>query len=275
MVNSFVIRQQFEWAWERKTFDDALWRGYDKEVYGYSEDVRQQTQALFDSTDVFILTFGLSEVWYDAETANVFWRTVPKHHYDPERHLFRVSTVEENRENIEAIYKLIRKYRPNAKIILTLSPVPLIATFRGNSCITANSVSVLRVAIDEVAQKHRDAGFLHYWPSYELVIDIFRLPFKSDRRHISDAVLDFIMTQFEHVWCYDENGELPSLLEAWVKARIEAGFLPQILKGMVQNRNGPRVLRTIAKANFDSVEDAEANRELLRALVESWDTAET
>lgn len=276
MVNSFVIRQQFEWAWEGKTFDEALWRGYDKEVYGYSEDVRQQTQSLFDTTDVFILTFGLSEVWYDAETENVFWRTVPKEHYDPERHLFRVSTVEENRENIEAIYQLIRKYRPDAKIILTLSPVPLIATFRDNSCITANSVSksVLRVAIDEVVQKHREDGFLHYWPSYELVTDIFRLPFKSDRRHLSDAVLDFIMTQFEHVWCYDENGELPSLLEAWVKARIEAGFLPQKLKNMVKNRNGPRILRTIEGKDFDDVVDADANRELLRALVESYDTAD-
>ena len=110
--------------------------------------MRTQTKDLFDTTDTFILTFGLSEVWYDAETQNIFLRTVPKQYYDPDRHLFRVSTVEENRDNIGAIYKLIRKHRPDANIIVTLFPIPLVATFRDESCITANSVSksVLRVA---------------------------------------------------------------------------------------------------------------------------------
>jgi hypothetical protein len=30
MVNSFVIRQKFEWAWESRRFNEALWHGYDK-----------------------------------------------------------------------------------------------------------------------------------------------------------------------------------------------------------------------------------------------------
>ena len=30
MVNSFVTRQQFEWAWENRRFNEALWHGYDK-----------------------------------------------------------------------------------------------------------------------------------------------------------------------------------------------------------------------------------------------------
>lgn len=275
MVNSFVIRQQFEWAWEGKTFDEALWRGYNKEVYGYSENVRQQTQALFDSTDVFVLTFGLSEVWYDAESNNVFWRTVPKEFHDPERHKFRVSTVEENTDNIEAIYQMIRKHRPDAKIIATLSPVPLIATFRGNSSITSNAVSksTLRVAIDQVVQAHKDEGYLHYWPSYELVTDVFKSPFKSDRRHIKTPVLDFIMTQFEHSWCENDRGELPSLLEAWVKAKVAAGFLPAKLEQLIERRNGERILRTIEKKEFSTVEDADENRALLRALVAEWGDA--
>jgi hypothetical protein len=29
-VNSFVTRQQFEWAWENRRFNEALWHGYDK-----------------------------------------------------------------------------------------------------------------------------------------------------------------------------------------------------------------------------------------------------
>lgn len=273
MVNSFVIRQQFEWAWENRTFEESLWHGYDKEVYSYDESVRTQTKDLFDNTDVFVLTFGLSEVWYDAETNNVFWRSVPKEFYDPERHLFRVSTVEENRDNIDAIYQLIRKHRPDAKIIVTLSPIPLIATFRGESCITANSVSksVLRVAIDEVMRARKAEGYLHYWPSYELIMDVFRAPFIEDRRHIDPVILDFIMTQFEHTWCKDEDGNLPSLLEAWVKARVAAGFLPERVGNMVNNRRGENLIAYIEKPQFEKVADAEPSRALLRALVAEWE----
>lgn len=273
MVNSFVIRQQFEWAWENRTFDEDLWHGYNKETYGYDEDVRLQTKALFDETDVFILTFGLSEIWYDAQTNNVFWRTVPKEAYDPERHLFRVSTVEENRDNIDAIYKLIRKHRPDAKIIMTLSPIPLIATFRDTSCITSNSVSkaVLRVALDEVMREHKDEGYLHYWPSYELIMDVFRAPFKQDRRHIDPLILNFIMTQFEHTWCIPEDGDIPSLLEAWVRARVAAGFLPKRVLKFIDKRMSERLRDITTKSIFDDVDEPEASRTLLLALADEFD----
>lgn len=273
MVNSFVIRQQFEWAWENKRFEQPLWHGYKKEIYSYDEKVRLQTKALFDNSDVFILTFGLSEIWYDAETENVFWRSVPKEAYDPARHLFRVSTVEENRDNITAIYELIRKHRPDAKIILTLSPVPLSATFRDNSCITANSVSksVLRVAIDEVVRANQQDGYLFYWPSFELIMDVFRAPFMDDRRHIRRPILDFVMTQFEHSWCKDEDGNLPSLLEAWVKARVAAGFLPARIGTMVEKRMGQRLREITEKPFFEAVDEPEASRALIHALADEWD----
>ena len=53
--------------------------------------------------------------------------------------------------------------------MLTLSPVPLKATFREISCMSADCVSksVLRVAIDQV-MADRPAG-VYYWPSFEIV----------------------------------------------------------------------------------------------------------
>ncbi len=228
MVNSFVIRQQFEWAWENRTFDQPLWHGYNAEEYGYDPAVQAETKRIFDETDVFILTFGLSEVWYDEPTGEVFWRTIPKDVYDPERHRFRVSTVEENKDNLRAIYRLIRKHRPDAKVLFTLSPIPLIATFRDNSCITSNSVSkaVLRVAIDEVVREVADEGVLSYWPSYELVMDVFRAPMKPDRRHPEQAVLNCVMTLFEHAWCEATDLPRPSVTLAWAKACAVSGLVP-------------------------------------------------
>lgn len=273
MVNSFVIRQQFEWAWENRRFDGALWHGYDAEEYGYDEMVRQTTRRIFDETEVFILTFGLSEVWYDEPTGNVFWRTIPKDVYDPARHKFRVSTVEENRENMLAIYDLIRKHRPEARIIFTLSPIPLIATFRDVSCITANSVSksVLRVAIDEVMRAKRAEGFLYYWPSYEIITDVFRHPYRADRRHPVDPALEFVMTLFEHVWCTGDAAGRPSLVEAWVRAQAAAGNLPGDLLRICNRRKLAGIERFLARERLsrDPAEDA-AIRGLLEALRAEW-----
>ncbi len=273
MVNSFVIRQQFEWAWENKRFEGELWHGYDATSYGYDPEVQAQTRAIFDTTDVFILTFGLSEVWYDAPSGNVFWRTIPKDAYDPERHKFRVSTVEENRDNLEAIYQLIRKHRPDAKIIFTLSPIPLSATFRDNSCISSNTVSkaVLRVAIDEVVRAHHDEGALYYWPSYEIVTDVFRMPLMEDRRHVVRPVLDYIMIEFEHHWCINADAPLPDQREAWIKALSAAHILPPRIERIIANRNMAALEKMIGREKYtgEEAEDA-AVRKLLGALAEDW-----
>jgi GSCFA family len=272
MVNSFVIRQQFEWAWENKRFDGVLWHGYKAEEYGYDPAIQAETKRIFDATDVFILTFGLSEVWYDEPTGNVFWRTIPKDAYDPARHKFRVSTVAENKDNLCAIYTLIRKHRPDAKIIFTLSPIPLIATFRDNACLTSNSVSkaVLRVAIDEMVRETAGEGVLHYWPSYELVTDVFHLPYKADRRHVPEPVLDYIMTLFETIWCED-TGDRPSLAVAWARALATAGQLPDAMAAPIMAHKPFKLRQWLT--NAPALEDAQidkALRKLAQDVLEGW-----
>ncbi len=273
MVNSLVIRQQFEWAWENKVFEQALWHGYKAEEFGYDEAVRLETKRLFDETEVFVLTFGLSEVWYDEPTGNVFWRTIPKDAYDPDRHKFRVATVEENRENIRAIYDLIRRHRPDAKIIVTLSPVPLIATFRDVSCITANSVSKasLRVAIDEVVRAVRDDGHMFYWPSYELITDVFRNPFKADRRHMPGEILDHVMRLFEVAWCRGTPITEAELLESWVRANVRAGNLPADLRDELRSRRPFRIRDYLRDHRLHDDDEVDAAwRDVLQALRSAW-----
>ncbi|MCK0168611.1 GSCFA domain-containing protein [Jannaschia sp. S6380] len=259
MVNSFVIRQQFEWAFEGRRFEEALWHGYDAESYGYDEEVRRQTLEIFSKTDLFILTFGLSEVWYDKVTGGVFWRSIPQEAYDPSRHKFRVTTVEENKDNIRAIHDLIRKHRPDAKIICTLSPVPLIATFRPVSCISANSVSkaVLRVALDELMRELGDEGHLHYWPSYEIVTDVFHSPFKQDRRHLPRAVLDFIMMLFEQVWCERQPTDA-EMLRHWIAALSASGLVSDRLEGAIKEDSLTALRRIMAKRKLARHPEAEA-----------------
>ena len=270
MVNSFVIRQQFEWAFEGTRFEAELWHGYSAESYGYDEAVRRQTHDIFARTDLFILTFGLSEVWYDEVTGGVFWRSIPQDVYDPSRHKFRVTTVEENKANIRAIHDLIRRYRPEARIICTLSPVPLIATFRPVSCISANAVSksVLRVAIDELMRELGPEaggdGVLHYWPSYEIVTDVFHSPFKGDRRHLPRAVLDYIMMLFEMVWCERQPTE-DELRRHWLAALSAAGLVSDRLETAIREADAGKLARILAKRKIARHPEMEAE---IRAEVE-------
>jgi hypothetical protein len=277
MVNSFVILQQFQWAWEDKKFDQELWHGYDAESYGYDPEVQRQTREMFDKTDVFILTFGLSEIWYDEVTGNVFWRTIPKDVYDPQRHKFRVSTVEENADNMREIHDLIRKNRPDAKIIYTLSPIPLQATFRDNSCITSNAVSkgIMRVAIDQVVREKRDEGALHYWPSYELITDAFSQPYKHDRRHPEGDVLEYIMMLFEKNWCADSQLTEEDVLNGFLIAGAAAGMFPPAVGRICKSKNSIRMQKLLRREQLlpDPGSD-KALRITLSRVLDSWSVAE-
>ena len=198
-----------------------LWHGYDAAAFGYDEQTRLATRALFDTADVFIITLGLSEVWYDEPTGEVFWRAVPAAKYDATRHRFRVTTVDENQANLASIDGLIRRYRPDAHLVLTLSPVPLTATFRDVSCVTANAVSkaVLRVAIDQFLRARGASDGAYLFPSYEIVTAMFQNAFMEDRKHPHQHVLDLNMKAFERYFCVDGASDR-ELSEAFERAQI-------------------------------------------------------
>lgn len=206
--HTFALRQLLEWAWTGKEPIDETW--YDKDINNIerTEQLRQEIAEYFSAADVFILTLGLSEVWYNKQTNDVFWRAVPQHKHDPNKHGFRVTTVEENKENLHAVLDLIKKYAPKAKIIVTLSPVPLRATFRPISQMSANSVSkaILRVTIDEVWRERDDFS---YWPSYEIVKEFLPAtkghPYDPDNIHVTDEAVAFIMKHFEKHFCIPED----------------------------------------------------------------------
>ena len=205
LVNVYSILQQFEWALENVAPPGELWHGFQAEAYGYDEDVRRRTRDIFLSTDVFVLTFGLSEIWYDEVTGGIFWRAVPMRHYDPSRHKFRIASFAETADALRRILALIQKHIPNASVVMTVSPVPLAATFRPVSCITANAVSkaLIRGAMDEVLRQPglAPSGGVFYFPAYEAVTTLFPQPFVEDGRHCHDNIIPSIMHLFVAFYC--------------------------------------------------------------------------
>ncbi|HLP67939.1 MAG TPA: GSCFA domain-containing protein [Rhizobium sp.] len=222
IVNSFAILQQFEWAWLNKRPEADLWHGYKAEEFGYEESVRLDTKELLDHAELFIITLGLSEIWYDEQTGEVFWRAVPKEKYDPSRHKFRVATHAETLANLNAIYAIIRQFRPDSHILFSVSPIPLTATFRAVSCLTADAVSkaILRSALDEFLRLNSGDQRVHYMPSYEGVTRLFNNQWSVDRRHVHPHVLNFNMQMFECFFC-DPGITQEELAHTFQQAREE------------------------------------------------------
>jgi hypothetical protein len=146
---------------------------------------------------VFILTAGLTEVWYNIEDGSTFFQVPPAKVYDPERHGFRVLDLEENTLNLRAAIMDIRRINPDCHIILTVSPVPLRATFRPLNVVTANAQSkaTLIGAVHQAIESAEDSR-VHYFPSYEIVTVMTANPFKPDNRHIRPGVLKRVMDVF-------------------------------------------------------------------------------
>lgn len=216
LVNTWALLGQFEWAFGEAPPDHALWHDWDGHEVGRDEETRIRTREVFASTEVFVITLGLSEVWFDEVSGGVFWRAVPTDRFDPARHKFRVSTVAENKANLARIDALIRAHVPNAKVLFTLSPVPLAATFRPVSAMTANSVSkaILRAALDEFLRERWDEvnRRLFYFPAYELVNELFADRFNDDGRHPRRPVVEAVMQVFDAFYC--EGGPTLEAAEA-------------------------------------------------------------
>lgn len=85
-------------------------------------------------------------------------------------HAFRVSSVEENKQNIREMITLLRYVLGNAPIFLTLSPIPLKESFSGLNCMVADarSKTTLRAAIGEVMDEISDPDTI-YWPSFKMI----------------------------------------------------------------------------------------------------------
>ena len=122
------------------------------------------------NADVFIMTLGVAAAFFSPAGDFVMPRPSELHmralteHYE-----FKTSSVSQNVENVRYIINAIRRLAPHIKIVLTVSPVPLHATFEFESAVVADclSKSVMRVTAHEVVH-HCGFKDVYYWPSFEV-----------------------------------------------------------------------------------------------------------
>ncbi len=222
LYNSFSMRQIFQYTFEEWNPQIRWWKApasrkiqdpyrriilYDNEEQANADfrDHRAYSRLALEKAEVPILTLGLTEIWEDVEDGSVI--CLPSGPYvnergDMSRYRFRVSRYDENLENLERIHSIMSRHNPSCKIVVTVSPVHLWATFRRDSDVIAascNSKSTLRAVADQFAENHEN---VFYFPAYEMATIYMPLMGNSifaegrENFHVNQTTVNFIMGQF-------------------------------------------------------------------------------
>ncbi|MEW6441347.1 MAG: GSCFA domain-containing protein [bacterium] len=153
------------------------------------------------SCRVVVLTLGLVEVWLDAETGHYINMTPGREMRlaaGPGRYAFHALNFEENRKNLERIYRLLVAHgHPDVHVVVTVSPVALQTTFTGRDVVIANTYSkcTLRAAAEEFAAAN---SRVDYFPSYEIVMNSDRgVAWIEDKRHVQGGMVQHIIDLFQ------------------------------------------------------------------------------
>lgn len=147
--------------------------------------------------DVVVIALGLSEVWKDGLTG-LYLNEAPDETLVaawPGRFALHVLDAQETLAHLEAVDALLgRHLRPGWRMLISVTPVPLYATFRDQDVLLANTYSkaVLRTCVEQflIGRPH-----VSYLPSHELVLlSEPRLMWGTeDFRHVDPSVVDLIM----------------------------------------------------------------------------------
>jgi hypothetical protein len=158
------------------------------------------TRAVFEEAEVFVVTLGLNEAWrYIPE--DVYISRNPRNSALAGLLEHRRLTVQENIDYLQRFIDVVRSHNPNLKLIVTVSPVPFLATGQADEyhVVTANthSKAVLRVAAQEIVERNTD---VYYFPSYEVVTVCSPEIWTEDQRHIHRDAIGRVMGTFDRMF---------------------------------------------------------------------------
>jgi hypothetical protein len=168
----------------------------------------EKVRYMFETTDVFIFTLGLTESWRNT-VLNFTYPVCPgtiRGEYDSNKHKFHNLSYAEVKVDLENIISVLKIVNPNIKIILTVSPVPLVATYSKQNVLLASSYSksILRAVCGELDNDYEN---VQYFPSFEIVNHIcsFGQYLGEDLRDISQRGVKHVMDIFFSTFFKNED----------------------------------------------------------------------
>ncbi|MFJ1269614.1 GSCFA domain-containing protein [Legionella lytica] len=154
---------------------------------------------LFAECDIFIFTLGLTEAWRSKIDGAVFSAApgVVAGEYAPSRYEFINFDLDGVYSPLENFLIKLKHINSSAKVLLTVSPVPLIATYENRSVLvsTTYSKSVLRVAAENAIKRF---DWVDYFPSFEIITSSFSggLYYEKNWREVNALGIAHVMRCF-------------------------------------------------------------------------------
>jgi tetratricopeptide (TPR) repeat protein len=165
---TFANRVFVDWLSDRDISDAIRDRIVSLLPPGWS---KENTLQVIRSSNVFILTLGVAPAFFDRATGEFVLprSTALNSRVLAEKYRFRTTTVQENVDNVLYVLDFIRKISPDIRFVVTVSPVPLVASFEYESAVQADclSKSTMRLVAHEVVNNSGISNIL-YWPSFEV-----------------------------------------------------------------------------------------------------------
>lgn len=201
------LRQLFDKCLGRRTPPETYWvrpdgrlvdpwrQQIDPEGFATIDELREDrvrhlaaVARMMREADVFIFTLGLTEAWRSRVDGSVYSAApgVVAGGFDPGCHEFVNFDVDEVKADLFAALETLRGVNPQVRVILTVSPVPLVATYEPRSVLvsTTYSKAVLRVAAEAAVRRYFWAD---YFPSYEIITGSYAggLYYEDDHREVN------------------------------------------------------------------------------------------
>lgn len=166
-----------------------------------------QSHEHLKKTEWLIITFGTAFIYRRKSNKEVVANC---HKIPANRFTKELLTQKQIFESFEQFYKNLMAFRPDIKIVLTVSPVRHIKdTLEQNSV----SKSILRLTCDTMEKEYDN---IQYFPSYEIMLDDLRdyRFYKTDMIHPTRDAEDYIWKKFAEAYL---DAETASFVEEWDK----------------------------------------------------------
>ena len=181
------------------------------------------------AADTVVITLGLTETWFDT-IHQCYVNKAPSRAAvarEPDRFQFHRMDVADVIDRVSNSIALINA-NGQKKILLTVSPIPIEATFSGTTAIVANSYSkaVLRVVVEQMIRQYENVD---YFPSFEIATSGGMAHYIDDNVHITEELVEVIIN---HMMAnYLEGAEVaakeevikPNYIDAEAYNRFTAG----------------------------------------------------
>lgn len=160
----------------------------------------KKVSEVITKSDVIVFTLGLTEAWISRQDGAVYPIApgVVAGTMNQSKFSFKNFNYDEVKSDLKAWCVRLRTINPTIRILLTVSPVSLNATYENQNVwnATTYSKSVLRAAAGEVAN---GLPYVDYFPSYEIITCPLMQGryFEDDMREVKEIGVRHVMRVFE------------------------------------------------------------------------------